>query len=283
MLAVGAGVTSAALTLVALVVLRRAAVPVARNYRKRRLRLVLGPAASAAVVTTLVLFSPFAGANRDAPSARLIAFALASAIVALAGLYDDRRPGRGRGLRGHFGELTRARLTPGIVKLIAIVVAAVVVVVAGQTSFARAVVGVPVVAGSANLWNLLDVRPGRSLKWFLVVAVALAPLAPDTARLVLGAAIGAAVVAVPLDLGEHAMLGDTGSNMLGFLVGIALFETLPAWGLGPALLVILALHYVAETTTLSRVIERTPVLRWFDALGRRPHAERPFARAAVDR
>jgi hypothetical protein len=30
------------------------------------------------------------------------------------------------------------------------------------------------------------------------------------------------------------------------------------------------LNAVAETTSFSRVIERTPPLRWVDALGRRP-------------
>ena len=65
------------------------------------------------------------------------------------------------------------------------------------------------------------------------------------------------------------MLGDSGSNVLGFLIGVALFFTLPVWGLVVALFVILLAHYVAETTTLSRVIDAVAILRWLDRLGRR--------------
>ena len=70
-------------------------------------------------------------------------------------------------------------------------------------------------------------------------------------------------------------LGDSGSNVLGFLIGLALFLTLPVWGLVVALLLVLFLHYVAETTTLSRVIDAVAILRWFDALGRRGERSSP--------
>jgi hypothetical protein len=73
-----------------------------------------------------------------------------------------------------------------------------------------------------------------------------------------------------LDLRERAMLGDAGSNVLGFIIGLALFRLLPTWGLGFVLGVILILHALGETVTLSRIIEATPPLRWFDRLGRLP-------------
>jgi hypothetical protein len=43
---------------------------------------------------------------------------------------------------------------------------------------------------------------------------------------------------------------------------------LTAGGLAVALGLQVALHAVAETVTLSRVIALTPPLRWFDQLGR---------------
>jgi UDP-GlcNAc:undecaprenyl-phosphate/decaprenyl-phosphate GlcNAc-1-phosphate transferase len=88
--------------------------------------------------------------------------------------------------------------------------------------------------------------------------------------LLLAAAIGSAAAVLAFDLRERAMLGDAGSNLLGFIFGLALFRLLPTWGLGIALVMILILHVLGETVTLSRIIEATPPLRWFDRLGRLP-------------
>jgi hypothetical protein len=68
------------------------------------------------------------------------------------------------------------------------------------------------------------------------------------------------------------MLGDAGANLLGFAVGIALVT-----GASDAVLVALAaalvvLNVMAETVTLSRVIDVVPPLRWLDRLGRLPDA-----------
>ena len=57
-------------------------------------------------------------------------------------------------------------------------------------------------------------------------------------------------------------------------LGVGLFLTLPLWGLAVVFAVVLVLHYVAETTTFSRVIERSPALRRFDQLGRGGRAKR---------
>jgi UDP-GlcNAc:undecaprenyl-phosphate/decaprenyl-phosphate GlcNAc-1-phosphate transferase len=189
-------------------------------------------------------------------------------LVFIVGWYDDYRAGQARGIRGHFKELARGRVTPGTLKLVGIVAAATVVTMSLADDLVQVLLGIPVIAGSANLWNLLDVRPGRALKWFLVAALVLVGWYARYDDFLLGAAIGSAAALLVFDLRERAMLGDAGSNLLGFIVGIALFRVLPTWGLGIALAVILALHAVGETVTLSRVIETSPPLRWFDRLGR---------------
>ena len=74
---------------------------------------------------------------------------------------------------------------------------------------------------------------------------------------------------LPFDLRETAMLGDSGSNLLGFAAGIGLYVVLPDPWVAVAAGVAVVLNVVAETVSFSRVIERTPPLRWVDALGRR--------------
>ena len=64
------------------------------------------------------------------------------------------------------------------------------------------------------------------------------------------------------------MLGDAGANLLGFTAGIGLYLSLPAWGIAVAALVVVGLNVLAETVSLTRLIEAAPPLRWFDRLGR---------------
>src|SRR5690625_6514980 len=66
------------------------------------------------------------------------------------------------------------------------------------------------------------------------------------------------------------MLGDAGANVLGAAVGTAAARsTAPPARLGMLALVV-ALNLASETVSFSTVIERTPVLRALDRLGRRP-------------
>jgi hypothetical protein len=194
-----------------------------------------------------------------------------SLLVFAAGLVDDLAQAGPRGLRAHLRALASGRVTTGIVKLVVIAgSAAVVVALQPDRAGYAAVCGVVLLAACANVWNGLDVVPGRSLKAFLLPAIAFlvwgeianAPLLP-------GLLVGAVVV-LPFDLREHAMLGDGGANLLGFCAGLALYDVLPDPWVAVAAGVAVALNALADTISLSRVIERGAPLRWLDALGRRP-------------
>ena len=198
---------------------------------------------------------------------------VASFLVFAAGLVDDLSPAGPRGLRNHLRAMASGRMTTGIVKLVVVAAAAVVSVAlqGGPKGFVR-VAGVVLVAGCANLWNGLDVRPGRALKFGALgmLGVATAPfwLLPTLP----GVAVGAALALWP-DLREHAMLGDAGANLLGFTIGLGLYLVLAdAWVVVVAVSVV-ALNVVADTVTLSRVIDAVSPIRWFDRLGRLPDRE----------
>lgn len=194
-----------------------------------------------------------------------------SLLVFAAGLVDDLAQAGPRGLRSHLRALASGRVTTGIVKLVVIAGSAAVVIALqpDRAGYATAF-GIVLLAACANVWNGLDVVPGRSLKAFLLPAVAFlvwgevadVPLLP-------GLLVGA-VVALPFDLREHAMLGDGGANLLGFCAGLALYAVLPDPWVAVAAGVAVALNVLADTVSLSRVIEGTAPLRRLDALGRRP-------------
>ena len=71
-----------------------------------------------------------------------------------------------------------------------------------------------------------------------------------------------------LTLGERAMLGDTGSNLIGAIAGVWLLTVLGADARLIALAVVLALTIYGEIRSISATIDSVPPLRWLDSLGR---------------
>ena len=70
------------------------------------------------------------------------------------------------------------------------------------------------------------------------------------------------------DLAGRAMLGDTGANAAGALVGTALLERSGRRGRVVALVVLAGLTLASEKVSFTAVIESTPGLRELDAWGR---------------
>lgn len=208
------------------------------------------------------------------------AAALVSLGVGLTGAADDLRPDATRkGLTGHLGALSRGTLSVGALKVLGLSACGALAAVidryeprtattpktGDQHAVRDVLVRAAVVAGSANLANLLDLRPGRALKVALLTGIPLS-LAPSGAPA--AAAVGAASALLPGDLRGDSMLGDTGANPLGALVGLALARSCSVRGRGWVLVGLITLTLVSERVSFTRVIEATPVLREVDAWGR---------------
>jgi glucosyl-3-phosphoglycerate synthase len=168
----------------------------------------------------------------------------AVAAVAALGLADDIWSGPERGFRAH---LCRGRST-GVLKLVGIPVVGLLAT--------RRLSGALLVGLAANTLNQLDTRPGRALKAYLAGALAL------------DAPVGIAVLLLPYDLREMAMLGDAGSNALGALLGLKSVERFTGRGRWVAIGALAGLTILGERTSLGAWIERTPGLAWLDRLGR---------------
>jgi UDP-N-acetylmuramyl pentapeptide phosphotransferase/UDP-N-acetylglucosamine-1-phosphate transferase len=127
------------------------------------------------------------------------------------------------------------------------------------------------VALAANLGNLLDRAPGRTIKVGLLAYVPIA-LAAGSAPvgLALAPVVGAAAGLLPADLGERLMLGDTGANLLGAVLGLAVVLETSRPVRTVVLIVLIFLNLVSERVSFTRVIDATPGLRHLDRLGRRP-------------
>lgn len=172
----------------------------------------------------------------------------AVAPVALLGLADDLWSGAERGFRAH---LTSGRTT-GVLKLVGIPAYALL-----RT---RSLSGMLLVALAANLLNQLDTRPGRALKAYAIGSLALGGAS--------GRATVAAVLLAPYDLREMAMLGDSGSNALGAVLGFSSVERFSRRQRWSAIAALAGLTLLGEKRSLGALIERTPLVRELDALGR---------------
>ena len=169
----------------------------------------------------------------------------AVAAIASVGLADDLWSGPERGFRAH---LRRGRTT-GILKLLAIPAVGLLAT--------RRVSGALLVGLSANALNQLDTRPGRALKAYLAAAITV------------DAPLGIAVLLLPYDLREMAMLGDSGSNALGALLGLNSVKRFTERGRWVAIGALAGLTVIGERTSIGSWIERTPGLSRLDRLGRR--------------
>jgi hypothetical protein len=236
------------------------------NRRGRRLPVTLGWALALGVAGTgLVVWQQVhALGTRDSQAGEL----LGAAIVFLAGVVDDGLGGEARGLRGHLRALASGRVTTGVLKLAAAVLASAIAVAWTPRDHLWAnLLALVTIAGCTNVWNGLDVAPGRATKGFLVVAAVL--LLVDLRPFLL-VCMGAAAAVLWPDLRERGMLGDAGANLLGFLAGAEIVRRLPEPWLVASAAVVVALNLLAETVTFSRTIDAIGPVRWFDRLGRLP-------------
>jgi hypothetical protein len=195
-----------------------------------------------------------------------------AAASGLGALDDLSGAGDVKGLRGHLGALRQGNVTTGTIKLFGLVVTGVVtgaIARRGRGGVIDAVLAGGVVAGSANLVNLLDLRPGRAAKVFLGASAVPFCIGPRDFGSVVAGPTGATVALVSDDLQERAMLGDTGANALGAAWGIGAAGAMSRGSLAATLAGIGALTLLSEKVSFSDLIDRMPPLRALDGLGRR--------------
>ncbi len=245
------------------------------NYRGALLAFPLGAIlATVALVALapLAVLNDRAGLDLLAPDLRRwLPYLLG---IAFLGFLDDAL-GQGeaaatpRGWRGHWGALREGRLSTGAIKAIGALALAAYVVSGQGLGTWHYVADVVLLVLATNLGNLLDLRPGRAEKALGLLGAGLCLFAWTLAPIeLLGIFVGPILVGARLTLGERAMLGDTGSNLIGAMAGVWLLTELGGEARLIALVVVVLLTVYGELRSISATIERVPPLRWLDSLGR---------------
>jgi UDP-N-acetylmuramyl pentapeptide phosphotransferase/UDP-N-acetylglucosamine-1-phosphate transferase len=292
------------------------------NFRGHRVTLAGGPALAIGVSLASAVGAAAAHAGSVGAGSVGTRVGVAAAVAGLGsgavGLYDDVVGGRpehaAKGFKGHLRALSEGRVTSGLVKIAGVGASGLIAAAllpargAGARRVAGVLLGAGVIASSANLANLFDLRPGRAIKVGLIVGapLAAAPLrAANGARAASGAravaasgaraaasgvaaravaagAVGAAAGLLAQDLGEEIMLGDAGANALGALLGTAFVARAGTAGRLAAFAGLVALTAASEKVSFTQVIERTPGLRELDGLGRAAQRCRPASPASAN-
>jgi UDP-GlcNAc:undecaprenyl-phosphate GlcNAc-1-phosphate transferase len=253
---------------------------VRENYRGVA---VAFPAGAVLIACSLIALAPLAilddRADLDLLDPELRRWAVYVLGVALLGLLDDGL-GRGaavdtdRGWRGHARAVARGRFSTGAIKAVgALALAAYATQGRGQEDV-RYLADLALLLLATNLFNLLDLRPGRVEKAFGLLLAGLCLGTWTAAPIeILGVFMGPVAIGAAFTLRERAMLGDTGSNLVGALAGISLLLVLSQDARLIALAVVAALTVYGEFRSISAGVDRVPPLRWLDSLGRVSGAE----------
>jgi len=234
------------------------------NYRGRPVDLRYG----AALAGWLTVGSALASQGR-----RRVGSLAAVGLAGVAGLIDDHwGDGGDRGLAGHLKQLRQGRITTGSLKIVAITAGALAAAASELPSgtepsnkVARLALDTVLVAGLANLINLLDLRPGRALK---AAAIPAAAAVGGQGRAMAVVTLSGIATALPSDLAERSMLGDCGAGALGAAAGVALMRSWPNRLKAVAGMGLVGLTLASEKVSFSAVIDRTGWLRRLDQLGR---------------
>jgi UDP-N-acetylmuramyl pentapeptide phosphotransferase/UDP-N-acetylglucosamine-1-phosphate transferase len=192
--------------------------------------------------------------------------------VALLGLLDDlvgTGAGLPRGWRGHARAAAAGSVSTGALKAAGSLGLACYVMAGRGLGTGDYLLAVAVLVLATNVFNLLDLRPGRSVKALALLGLGLSLGAWDVQPLwTLGLFLGPLIVLLPLDLREVGMLGDTGSNVVGALAGFWLVLTLSTTGLAIAAAILALITLYGEFRSISEIVDRTPGIRWLDSIGR---------------
>lgn len=243
------------------------------NWRGRELPF---PAGAIAIGISLIAIGPLAALDELAGWDVVFPAALALALgVGFLGLLDDLLDAPARGMRGHARAVLRGGFSTGALKAAGTLALALAVLAGGGRSAVEYGVAVAVVVLCTNVFNLLDLRPGRAAKAFVLLGLALLAGTRELEPLrQLGVFIGPLLVLGVFDLRERAMLGDVGSNLLGALAGLWIVSALDVAGQAAALAALIVITAYGELKSISRGIEAFGPLRALDRLGRIPEPAR---------
>lgn len=189
--------------------------------------------------------------------------------MCLVGILDDIIGNRDvSGLKGHFKSLFKGSLTTGGFKALFGGFVGLIISISISKNIVDIGINTLIIALSTNLMNLLDLRPGRAIKVYLLLSIVIFLTIIGYPKGLLLLIVPSVIVYFSHDLKARAMMGDTGSNVLGISLGILVamgynLNVRIGW-----LLFLIFIHILTEKYSLTKIIEKNKFLNFIDKLGR---------------
>ena len=195
-------------------------------------------------------------------------FIFLTIIIGLTGFVDDLAGSKdSQGFKGHFQQLLSGNLTSGAFKAFIAFITILFVIISEENNFFDIFINTALILLMTNFLNLLDLRPGRSLKFFILFSLLLITITPTLYIYYLPLFI----ILVPYiyyELKGKVMLGDTGSNALGVILGYGFSHWDNIYLKAFLVLFIGLLTILSEKYSFTGYIAGNKYLYWLDMLGR---------------
>ncbi|HDP69833.1 MAG TPA: hypothetical protein ENN38_03370 [Actinobacteria bacterium] len=241
------------------------------NFRNELIPAGTGLLIPLVFIIVLVFYMFFGGRYFSWVSNSLLILLVLVLGLALFGVLDDLLGDRSvGGFSGHFGELFKGNLTTGVLKAIGGVIISFFAAAPFSVNIFVHVLNTLLIALFINVFNLLDLRPGRTLKVFLLLGLIVSVFSWQSAYWsTWGIFLGPAIVLLWVDLTERGMLGDVGSNVLGGFIGfscvVSFSETVNLF----VFVILVAVNLYSESNSITGLIKKNSILRWLDEMGRK--------------
>ncbi len=217
-------------------------------------------------VTTLGALQIFFGLNEKFNLIYLTGFI----FIGFLGLLDDLTGEKKiKGLKGHIKAFFKGVLTTGALKaffgfFISLVVSSYI-----SNSVIDFIINSLLIGLFTNFINLFDLRPGRAAKVFFVISlVFIMTNFRNHNNYILFSFWGILIPYIILDLKGKVMMGDVGSNTLGFTLGIYAATSFSPMIKDIILILLIVFHIIAEKVSFSKIIDNNRFLRFLDNIGR---------------
>ena len=237
------------------------------NYKKDMIPVSMGIVFLPMLIINAIILAYFTTNFKDMLHIFIFLFGLVSMFF--AGILDDIIGNRDvSGLKGHFKSLLNGKLTTGGFKALFGGFIGLVISIAISKNIYDIVINTLIIALSTNLMNLLDLRPGRAIKGYLVISIVLLFTLGEYTRNLLLLIFPNVIAYFNQDLKAKAMMGDTGSNVLGISIGILFVMGYPLKVRLIWLAFLIFIHILTEKYSLTKIIENNKILNFIDKLGR---------------
>ena len=237
------------------------------NYKKDMIPVSMGIVFLPMIIINGIILAFFTSEYKNLLYLFMFIFGVISMFF--AGVLDDIIGNRDvSGLKGHFKNLLKGNLTTGGFKALFGGFVGVIISIGVSKNIGDIIINTLIIALSTNLMNLLDLRPGRAIKGYLFITTILFLTLTGYAKALPLLIVPNVLAYFNYDLKARAMMGDTGSNVLGISIGILVIM---GYSLNVRLVwlaFLIFIHILTEKYSLTKIIEKNKILNFIDKLGR---------------